>query len=226
MSTHDPLLDIIAAGAAYRVQVKAPPLHAAAHWQLSGQACCITPLTKNESQEFAAAVESSRVDLEAWLPWTPQVTSRSTAARYLKASEDDWESQKAFRFAIRQSMSSPLIGVVSLEQLNPHHHNADLGYWLERASWGRGIASEASRLILQFGFETLGLKRIRCAAATMNQRSIRLIERLGFQFEGIARQAELVAGDYLDHRIYALLDSDFAAQAQHRSKGRDKAKVP
>ena len=52
------------------------------------------------------------------------------------------------------------------------------------------------------------MHRIRCAAATDNFPSLRVIQRLGFRFEGIARQAELVASRWLDHAVFAKLSSD------------------
>jgi ribosomal-protein-serine acetyltransferase len=54
----------------------------------------------------------------------------------------------------------------------------------------------------------MSVHRIRCAAATDNYPSLRVIARLGFRFEGIARQAEFVGSRWLDHAVFARLATD------------------
>lgn len=68
--------------------------------------------------------------------------------------------------------------------------------------------TEAAQACLRFAFEQVGIHRIRCAAATANKRSLAVITKLGFRPEGIAREAELVQGQWLDHAIFGKLSSD------------------
>ncbi len=68
--------------------------------------------------------------------------------------------------------------------------------------------TEAARAAVQFAFERLAVHRMRCAAATDNHASLRVIARLGFRFEGIARQAEFVGSRWLDHAVFARLATD------------------
>jgi RimJ/RimL family protein N-acetyltransferase len=88
------------------------------------------------------------------------------------------------------------------------HRSCELGYWLRRDAVGRGLMTEAANGLIHFGFARVGLHRIRCAAATDNLPSLRVIQRLGFHFEGIARQAELVGSRWLDHALFARLATD------------------
>ena len=66
----------------------------------------------------------------------------------------------------------------------------------------------ASPILRSFALERLGVHRVRCAAATDNYSSLRVIARLGFRFEGIARQAEFVGGRWVDHAVFARLSTD------------------
>ena len=68
--------------------------------------------------------------------------------------------------------------------------------------------TEAARAAIDFGFEGMHAHRIRVAAGTGNQRSLNVIRRLGFRFEGIAREAEWCDGRWLDHNVFALLEQD------------------
>jgi len=61
---------------------------------------------------------------------------------------------------------------------------------------------------VEFALRRMGVHRIRCAAATDNYPSLRVISRLGFRFEGIARQAEFVGSRWLDHAVFARLATD------------------
>jgi len=68
--------------------------------------------------------------------------------------------------------------------------------------------TEAANASVEFAFSRMAMHRIRCAAATDNFPSLRVIQRLGFRFEGIARQAELVQARWLDHAVFAKLSQD------------------
>jgi len=77
-----------------------------------------------------------------------------------------------------------LIGGVELRVVSPVARRGELGYGLARAWWGQGYATEASGLLLDYGFERIGLERIQAVCATPNERSVRTLERLGMRREG------------------------------------------
>jgi ribosomal-protein-serine acetyltransferase len=68
--------------------------------------------------------------------------------------------------------------------------------------------TEAGRAVLEWAFGSVNAHRVRVAAATDNHQSLAVIRRLGFRFEGIARQAERCNGRWLDHAVFALLVTD------------------
>jgi ribosomal-protein-serine acetyltransferase len=68
--------------------------------------------------------------------------------------------------------------------------------------------TQAASVCLQFAFKRVGLHRIRCAAATDNYKSLAVIARLHFHFEGIARCAEFVDSRWIDHALYSRLATD------------------
>jgi ribosomal-protein-serine acetyltransferase len=88
------------------------------------------------------------------------------------------------------------------------HRSCELGYWLRRQAQGYGLMTESASELLRFAFRQLAMHRVRVAAATTNARSLAVISRLGFRFEGIAREAELCANRWLDHAIFGMLASD------------------
>ena len=74
---------------------------------------------------------------------------------------------------------------------------------------GKGVATEAARALLGLGFETMGLHRILMRIGVGNHPSRRVAEKLGFSYEGIAREEILVRGRWMDHEVYSLLEQEW-----------------
>jgi ribosomal-protein-serine acetyltransferase len=168
----------------------------------------LLPVDATEGPELWEAVDGSRWHLERWLPWVPFNSSPDASMRYADACAVDWDAGRAARFAVRDRASNELLGVVGLDSCVHLHRASELGYWLRREYTGRGLMTEAARACLDFAFQRMGMHRVRCAAATDNAPSLRVIARLGFRFEGIAREAEWVGSRWLDHALFAKLATD------------------
>ncbi|CAN5783294.1 GNAT family protein [soil metagenome] len=165
-------------------------------------------MSVDDAPELWLAVDASRNELLPWLPWVPFNTDQDASYRYAEASSQDWDHARACRFAIRDRRSRKLLGVVGLEAFAHLHQSVELGYWLRSDVTGAGYMTEAARATITWAFHTLRAHRVRVAAATDNHPSLGVIGRLGFRFEGIARQAERVNGRWLDHGVFALLATD------------------
>ena len=168
----------------------------------------LTPIDTSDARDLWAAVEASRAHLEPWLPWVPFNVDAEASFRYAEASASDWDNARACRFAIRDRVGRRFLGVVGLEAFAHLHQSVELGYWLRSDSTRRGFMSEACVATLMWAFGQLGAHRVRVAAASDNHASLGVIRRLGFHFEGIARQAERCHGRWLDHAVFSLLSTD------------------
>jgi ribosomal-protein-alanine N-acetyltransferase len=91
-------------------------------------------------------------------------------------------------FAVILRAEGALVGVVALRDIDREHAQAELSFWIGRAYWGRGLASEAAAAALRFGFEELDLNRVTAYHLVRNAASRRVLTRLGFQGEGLLRQ--------------------------------------
>jgi ribosomal-protein-serine acetyltransferase len=183
-----------------RAELRAHPLESAR--------LTLAPIEASDAQDLWLAVDGSRPHLEPWLPWVPFNNDAEASHRYADASAGDWDQGRACRFTIRQRATRTLLGVVGLEAFAHLHQSVELGYWLCREATGQGTMTEASRLVLAWAFGKLSVHRIRVAAATDNHPSLAVIRRLGFRFEGIAREAERCNGRWLDHAVFGMLASD------------------
>ncbi len=168
----------------------------------------LTPIDPADGPELWAVVDQSRWHLERWLPWVPFNNTKEASQRYAEACAADWDAGRAVRFGIRERATQALMGVVGLDSCVHLHRSCELGYWLRLDATGRGLMTEAARAAVGFALERLGVHRVRCAAATDNYASLRVIARLGLRFEGIARQAEFVGGRWVDHAVFSRLSTD------------------
>ncbi len=168
----------------------------------------LTPIDSSDARDLWAAVEASRAHLEPWLPWVPFNVDAEASVRYAEASASDWDNARACRFAIRDRVGRRFLGVVGLEAFAHLHQSVELGYWLRNDSTRRGFMTEAAQATVRWAFTQLGTHRVRVAAATDNHASLGVIRRIGFRFEGIAREAERCHGRWLDHAVFAMIASD------------------
>ncbi|MEO7039863.1 MAG: GNAT family protein [Candidatus Elarobacter sp.] len=82
--------------------------------------------------------------------------------------------------------------------------SAEIGYWVGRAFWGRGIVTAAVRAVSRYGLESLGLERIYALPFTRNAASCRVLAKAGFRQEGVLRKAAIKNGEVLDEALFAI----------------------
>lgn len=100
-------------------------------------------------------------------------------------------------------------GAVGINNYQPEHRKAELGYWLLPEYWGRGLMQVATKIIVDFVFESFHLNRLEATVEPENTASKVLLQRLGFQYEGCMRQTEIKNGQYIDLEMYARLKNDY-----------------
>jgi RimJ/RimL family protein N-acetyltransferase len=142
-------------------------------------------------------------------PWTSPEQARGRIEADLAAASDG----SALRLHVRWREGGPVIGAVTLFGFVKDSQRAETGYILGRKAWGAGVATEAMRALIDYGFGQLSLRRIEADVDPRNQRSCGLLRRLGFVEEGLLRQRWVVAGEISDSALYGLLSTDWAASA-------------
>lgn len=106
-------------------------------------------------------------------------------------------------FAVRDS-SGKAIGGCGFEGLS-YGHRTEIGYWLARPFWGRGIMTEVVGALCRFAFAEWQLVRITAHVFLFNDRSARVLEKNGFRCEGVLQKNHCKDGKFLDSKLYALI---------------------
>ncbi len=98
-----------------------------------------------------------------------------------------------------------LIGATGFDAWDEKHSRGEFGYSLSRQYWGRGLATEAANMVVQFGFDVMGLHRIEAKCMVENVASERVMQKLGLTWEGVLRGYWLKDGTYRDVKLYSIL---------------------
>ncbi len=94
-----------------------------------------------------------------------------------------------------------VIGGIGLDRI--YGHSAEIGYWLGKEHWGQGIMTEAVKLVTEYGFERLGLKRIYAFAFPSNKASAGVLKNVGYKYEGKLRKHVKKGNKFLDDLLFA-----------------------
>ncbi|NOU92503.1 GNAT family N-acetyltransferase [Paenibacillus sp. LMG 31456] len=135
-------------------------------------------------------------------------TNENQAKEMITLLDDLSQDSKAIRFSIIKIESDEIIGSCGFNSLDFENAKAEIGYDIAKSFWGRGYASEAIYSLLDYAFSSLKMNRIEAKVEPENVKSIKLIQKLNFTFEGTLRQYERVNGKFNDLNIYSKLISD------------------
>ena len=154
------------------------------------------------------AIQETLDELVLWLPWARPGHTRGDSRRYLRGARAARARRHSYEYVMEDRATRALLGMASLHRIDWFRRSAGIGYWVRKSAWGKGIATEAARAVLNAAFCSFGLHRIEVHVALENKKSQRVAEKLGLQREGVARGVEYVGGRHLDHVQYAVLRSD------------------
>jgi len=179
----------------------------------------IDPPSLTGAQVTLTALRDEDSDrLFAWINDRELVALNAAFRPVPRAEHDHWfetirSSTDARIFGIRLRDADRLVGSCQLHHIHPTHRNAELQIRIGEAdARGRGVGTEAMRLLLAFGFERLDLHRIHLHVFATNEIALRLYEKVGMTREGILREAALIESEWKDVVVMAILRGEWSAR--------------
>lgn len=157
------------------------------------------------------------------LRFTGSVTSTAEAEAFPSEPDrrtSDWYATRGDQvdrldLMVVENATGAVIGEVVLNEWDPAAGSANFRTLIGTAGRGRGLGTEAARLILGHGFEHVGLHRVELGVFAFNPRAIRVYEKVGFVREGVRRDAFAFDGEYVDEIIMAILAPEWE---RHRGR--------
>lgn len=128
---------------------------------------------------------------------------------FIKASHRMHGEETGYPLGIEHKQTKQIIGLIGLYRVDHSNRLAETGFWLGKKYWRRGYTKEAVILTLKFSFEELNFHRIYARTFHPNKASMKLIEKIGFIYEGSLRKHVFKHGRFMDMHFYGILKEEF-----------------
>jgi len=167
----------------------------------------LRPLRKSDINDLVE--NANNLNVSQYLGTVKFPYARKDADEFINLCSKKLKSKSCddYSFGIKIRSIKKIVGVLSLSSVDRYNGTASLGYWLGENYWRQGIMSESVKTIIDFGFDTLKLRRINVSTFTPNKGSNALIKKIGFKKEGVRRKyfKTKSTGKIYDDNFYGLL---------------------
>ena len=152
-------------------------------------------------------IDSQREYLGKWLPFVAKTKDVSYTESYITSVLNAPKDRKEHNFTIRKQ--DKIIGLIGFKSTSWINKKTEIGYWLSEKYQKQGIVTKSVQKLCAFAFSNLELNRIEIKCAVENYPSKNIPQKLGFIFEGVQREAELVTENvFRDLEVYSKLKND------------------
>ena len=159
--------------------------------------------------------EGSKAFLELWEPKRGNdFFKRNAFNSRVKWAKKSAKTDQAYQFFIFDKFQT-LLGSITIDNIRKGPSNAaTLGYWLGKQHTGKGFMGEAVLHIIDFSFNRLTISRLEAATLPENKSSRRLLEKVGFKYEGVGQSYLQINGRWRNHVLYGMLRNDRRGQVK------------
>lgn len=119
------------------------------------------------------------------------------------------EDKDLFQWAVELEASKTLVGTCTLAHIDWQNERAEIGFALGSSHWGKGIMRRTLPVVFDHAFSSLGLHRLEADVDPRNDRSLRLLEQLGFEREGYLPERHLIGEERQDSVLLGLLAANW-----------------
>jgi len=176
----------------------------------------LRPWRVEDSSELAAIINNRKI-LDNLRDGIPYPYTETDAKEFIYATLAA-EANTQYAFAI--VYDGKVVGSVGVfRKENVHRLTAEIGYYIAEPYWRRGIATEAVRQMCAYIFGNTDVVRIFAEPYAHNNISCRVLERAGFQFEGVLRRNAIKNGQTVDMKMYAILSPSLESQGDAWRQG-------
>ena len=164
---------------------------------------------------------ASRGFLEPWEPtWPTDDLTRRAYYRRVSRYEQDFAEGNSVPLFLFSNEGDQLLGGLNISNVRrAASSSCMIGYWMAESAAGKGLMLQGLNAAIPYIFGTLRLHRIEAACIPENKRSLRLLEKANFRYEGYLRGYLKINGEWRDHHLFALLNDDGPIEADQRGNG-------
>lgn len=178
----------------------------------------LRPFRRRDWAEWDALRRANHRWLERWEATPPNPTDRLTYPQYVR--EQARAARAGTGYSFLMDVDGELIGNLSISSvIRGSLAGCSIGYWISEHRAGRGYTPRAVALACDFAFGALGLHRVEINIRPENGPSLRVVEKLRFRDEGVRLRFLHIAGQWCDHRTFALTSEEVSGSMLERLQG-------
>lgn len=158
----------------------------------------LEPVNSSHIEGISIAASDSRI----WGHMSVELLSKENVIKYVENAIKKREAQTDYVYVIIEQSSQQIVGATSYMDISMQHKRLEIGStWLNPKVWRTNINTNCKYLLLQYGFEELGMQRIQIKTGHENTRSQKAIERIGAVKEGILRNHMIRKEGIIRHTV-------------------------
>jgi ribosomal-protein-alanine N-acetyltransferase len=146
-------------------------------------------------------------EVAKYVLWEPH-EDKSDTFEFLNAIYELYNHGKPAPWGIFHNEDKKIIGTIGYHRWEIKHYCAEIGYALSKEYWNKGIITEAALRIIEFGFNEMKLNRIEARCQTENTASAKVLQKIGFTYEGLLREQMFVKNNFQNLMLFSLLKGD------------------
>ncbi|MYZ48560.1 GNAT family N-acetyltransferase [Propylenella binzhouense] len=177
---------------------------------ISGRGVFLRSPTYSDYVEWAMLRGESRSFLTPWEPsWPADDLTRSAFRRRIRRYHQEIREDRAYPFFVYRAGEAVLVGGITLSNVTRGMtQTGTIGYWMGERYANNGYMTAALTALIPFAFGILHLHRLEAACLVHNAPSRKVLQKVGFREEGLARGLVCINGRWQDHVVYGLLADD------------------
>lgn len=139
----------------------------------------------------------------------PTYTTKESVKELLDKYISSYKNNDYYRWAVISKDNNECIGQIAFFFVDSNNNFAEIEYCIGTEFQCKGLATEATKAIIDFGFKKINLHKIQICHKSINIPSKRVIEKCGFNFEGALRDYFFINGKYVDRLYYSILENEY-----------------
>jgi len=165
-------------------------------------------LSLSHVEAIFTAIDQNRKFLRKWLPFVDFTLKHTDTERFVRSILDKHSSKRDEVYVIWYKFE--FAGLVGFKDIDRINDKIEIGYWLIEKMTGKGIATAATKKMINLAFRNMDMNRIQIRCGVGNEKSSAIPRRLGFHYEGIERAGERHNRRYIDLEVFSLLRREWA----------------
>ncbi len=139
----------------------------------------------------------------------PVYTTKADVKELLDKYITCYENSNYYRWAVIEKDCGECIGQIAYFLVDSKNHFAEIEYCIGSQFQCKGYATEATKAVIDYGFNKINLHKVQICTKTINQPSKRVIEKCGFTYEGTLRDYFYMNGEYVGRLYFSILRNEF-----------------